>query len=121
MRHRFAEDSLAAAVARGTARWWCSAPAWTPSPTATLARTRVFEVDHPATGAWKREQLVEVGIEVPDEVQFVAVDFERDSLAERLVEAGFDAARPAFFLWLGVVPTCPMTRSGPRWPWSRRS
>ena len=35
VRHRFAEDSLAAAVARAPARWWCSAPAWTPSPIAT--------------------------------------------------------------------------------------
>ena len=32
------------------------------------------------------------------------VDFERQSLAGRLAESGFDANRPAFFSWLGVVP-----------------
>ena len=35
---------------------------------------------------------------------YVGVDFESDDLMSRLVEAGFDAAEPAFFLWLGVVP-----------------
>ena len=105
VRHRFAEDALAAAVARGTRQVVVlGAGLDTFAYRNPFPGTRVFEVDHPATGAWKREQLVEVGIEVPDEVRFVAVDFERDSLAERLVEAGFDAARPAFFLWLGVVP-----------------
>jgi methyltransferase (TIGR00027 family) len=34
----------------------------------------------------------------------VAVDFERESLAERLAASGFDAARPSIFIWLGVVP-----------------
>ena len=32
---------------------------------------------------------------------YVGVDFESDDLMSRLVEAGFDAAAPAFFLWLG--------------------
>jgi len=32
------------------------------------------------------------------------VDFERQSLADGLKAAGFQADRPAFFQWLGVVP-----------------
>ena len=35
---------------------------------------------------------------------YVGVDFERDDLTSRLVEDGFDASRPAVFVWLGVVP-----------------
>ncbi len=35
---------------------------------------------------------------------YVGVDFERDDLMARLVEHGFDAASPAEFMWLGVVP-----------------
>ena len=105
VRHRFAEDSLAAAVARGTRQVVVlGAGLDTFAYRNPYPGTRVFEVDHPDTGAWKREQLAEVGIEVPDNVTYVAVDFERDSLAERLAAAGFDATRPAFFLWLGVVP-----------------
>jgi methyltransferase (TIGR00027 family) len=37
-----------------------------------------------------------------DNLHHVAVDFERDSLAERLVAGGFDEDAPAFFSWLGV-------------------
>jgi methyltransferase (TIGR00027 family) len=37
------------------------------------------------------------------DVTFVPVDFTRDSLAESLSRAGFDAAQPAFVSWLGVT------------------
>jgi methyltransferase (TIGR00027 family) len=65
---------------------------------------RVFEVDHPATQAWKRGRLAEAGIPVPGNLAFVPVDFQRDDLGQCLVRAGFDPAGPAFFSWLGVVP-----------------
>jgi methyltransferase (TIGR00027 family) len=65
---------------------------------------QVFEVDHPATQAWKRERLREGGIAVPESVRFAPVDFERDTLAHGLAAAGFREDAPAFFSWLGVVP-----------------
>jgi O-methyltransferase involved in polyketide biosynthesis len=37
------------------------------------------------------------------DVMYVPVDFTRDSLADELSQAGFDAARPAFVSWLGVT------------------
>ncbi|HEU5038309.1 MAG TPA: class I SAM-dependent methyltransferase [Nocardioides sp.] len=105
VRHRFAEDALAAAVERGTRQVVVlGAGLDTFAYRNPFPGTHVYEVDHPATGAWKRERLADVGIEVPDSVTYVAVDFERDSLAEQLAAAGFDARQPAFFLWLGVVP-----------------
>jgi methyltransferase (TIGR00027 family) len=55
---------------------------------------RVFEVDHPATQAWKRQRLAEANIAAPDTLTFTPVDFERVSLAEGLAAAGFDAAAP---------------------------
>jgi O-methyltransferase involved in polyketide biosynthesis len=64
---------------------------------------RIFEVDHPGTQRWKRAHLASAGIAVPDTVSFVAVDFERDSLAGRLAQAGFDPSRPALVSWLGVT------------------
>ena len=48
--------------------------------------------------------LREAEIAVPDDLTFVPLDFEHKTLAEGLAEAGFDARRPAFFGWLGVVP-----------------
>jgi methyltransferase (TIGR00027 family) len=65
---------------------------------------RVFEVDHPATQAWKREQLQAAGIEIPASLTFVPVDFEEQTLAEALGSSGFDASALAFFSWLGVTP-----------------
>jgi methyltransferase (TIGR00027 family) len=63
---------------------------------------RVFEVDHPSTQVWKRRLLAGAGIPVPASLAFVPVDFERDSLPERLASCGFDASAPACFSWLGV-------------------
>lgn len=65
---------------------------------------RVFEVDHPATQAWKRRRLAEAEIPIPPSLTFVPVDFERDDLRARLCACGFEPERPAFFTWLGVVP-----------------
>lgn len=67
-------------------------------------RLRVCEVDHPATQAWKRRRLAEVGIAAPASLVFAPVDFERDNLADSLAAAGFDPGRRTFFTWLGVVP-----------------
>ncbi|WP_433444828.1 class I SAM-dependent methyltransferase [Nonomuraea sp. CA-141351] len=65
-------------------------------------KTRVFEVDHPATSRWKRELLAEAGIPLPGTVSFVAVDLENEPLTEQLVAGGFDPSRRAFVSWLGV-------------------
>ena len=63
----------------------------------------MFEVDHPATQAWKRRRLSETSIAVPDSVTFAPVDFERDRLMDRLTANGFDPERRTFFIWLGVT------------------
>jgi methyltransferase (TIGR00027 family) len=106
VRTRFAEDALAAAVERGVRQlvvlgagldtYACRNPFG--------ERLRIFEVDHPATQAWKRDRLAEAGIPLPGWLTFAPVDFERESLAEGLAAAGFDPGQPAFFTWLGVVP-----------------
>jgi len=64
---------------------------------------RVFEVDHPATQAWKRWLAQESGLPACDGVQSIPVDFERQSLADELAAAGLDAMQPTMFAWLGVV------------------
>jgi methyltransferase (TIGR00027 family) len=67
-------------------------------------RLKVFEVDHPATQAWKRRRLAEAGIALPPGLIFAPVDFERSGLREGLAAAGFDPTQRSFFTWLGVVP-----------------
>jgi methyltransferase (TIGR00027 family) len=48
--------------------------------------------------------LSKASIALPAGLTFVPLDFEQQTLAEGLAEAGFDAGMPAFFGWLGVIP-----------------
>ena len=68
-----------------------------------LSKYRVFEVDHPLTQADKLERIARAGWTAPDNLAFVPVDFTKDSLAERLIAAGFDPSVKSFFSWLGVT------------------
>lgn len=65
---------------------------------------QVFEVDHPATQAWKRRRLAEAEIGVPASLTFAPVDFEKDKLLDVLTASGFDPGQRTFFAWLGVAP-----------------
>ncbi len=103
-RSRFAEDCLAEAHARGVRQYvLLGAGLDTFAYRAALPGLTVFEVDHPATQAWKRGRLAEAGIAVPGSVVYAPVDFEREGAAAGLARAGFDAAMPAFLAWLGVI------------------
>jgi methyltransferase (TIGR00027 family) len=106
-RSRFSEDTLAASVARGVRQIVVLGAGLDTfalrNPHAGQG-VRVFEVDYPATQGWKRERLKQAGLAVPASLTFAPVDFERQSLANGLTAAGFQADGPAFFQWLGVVP-----------------
>jgi len=106
VRTRFAEDALAAAVERGVRQLVVlGAGLDTYAYRGVMReRLRVFEVDRPATQAWKRQRLAEAAIPVPSRLTFAPVDFERETLAPGLDAAGFDPAQQTFFTWLGVVP-----------------
>jgi methyltransferase (TIGR00027 family) len=104
-RSRYAEDQIAQAVAHavkqcvvlgaGLDTFACRNP---------HSALHVFEVDHPTTQVWKREQLHAAGIAIPQSLTFVPVDFERQVLADELRQAGFRESEPVFFSWLGVTP-----------------
>ncbi len=68
-----------------------------------LAAARVFEVDQPETSLAKQRRLRKSLGRLPAHVSYVAFDFNRASPAEVLRDAGFDPARPTFFLWEGVT------------------
>jgi methyltransferase (TIGR00027 family) len=104
VRSRFAEDRLAEAVERGVRQYVVLGAGLDTFAYRNPFAIRVFEVDHPATQHWKRQLLEEAEIAAPDTATFVAVDFERDQVAMRLADAGFDLREPAFFSWLGVTP-----------------
>jgi len=104
MRCRYAEDELARAIARGVRQYVVlGAGLDTFAYRNPDRRLRVFEVDHPATQSWKRNQLKEQSIDLPRSLTFAPVDFETQTLAAGLKAVGFRADRAAFFSWLGVV------------------
>jgi methyltransferase (TIGR00027 family) len=104
-RGRLAEDHLAEAVAQGLRQYVVlGAGLDTFAYRNPFAQIRVFEVDFPATQEWKRSLLAAASIPIPASLTFVPLDFEHMTLADGLAQAGFDAARPAFLGWLGVVP-----------------
>ena len=69
-----------------------------------LRSLRVFEVDHPASQAWKLERVKELALPLNDSQVFVPADFEAGPVQEALRTAGFDWGQPALFSWTGVAP-----------------
>lgn len=110
LRSRFAEDRLAAAVARGAVQYLIlgagydtfayRAPAW-------AAGLRVVEVDHPASQQEKRARLAAAGVLVPASVTYVGADLARHPLADALGHAGVALEVPTFCAWLGVTMYLP--------------
>ena len=109
VRSRYVEDRLAEFVARGGSQYVVlGAGLDTFAYRNPYPGLRVFEVDFPATQQDKRAMLAEAAITVPGSLTFVPLDLEHHTLAEDLAAAGFDADRPAFFGWLGVIPYLPL-------------
>jgi methyltransferase (TIGR00027 family) len=106
-RSRIAEDALSGAVERGVQQiviLGAGLDTFALRNPHGVLEIRIYEVDHPATQAGKRQRLAEAQIALPPWLIFVPVDFERDDLGEKLASAGFQQNSPAFFTWLGVVP-----------------
>lgn len=106
-RSRIAEDALSRAVERGVRQiviLGAGLDTFALRNPHGAGEIRIYEVDHPATQAVKRERLAEAQIALPPSLIFVPVDFEQDEVGEKLVAAGFQQNAPAFFTWLGVVP-----------------
>lgn len=69
-----------------------------------LDRVPVYEVDHPATGAWKQQQVQRIFGALPEHVRFVPIEFQSESLDHALAQAGAKAELRTCFLWEGVTP-----------------
>jgi methyltransferase (TIGR00027 family) len=106
-RSRYAEDELSRAVSNGIRQYvvlGAGLDTFAYRNPFAAAGLRLFEVDHPATQAWKRDQLRAAEINIPQETVFVPVDFERETIADGLQRVGFATHQKAFFSWLGVTP-----------------
>lgn len=68
-----------------------------------LKDCKVFEVDHPATQQAKIVKLKKILGALPAHVVFVPIDFETQTLEQRLVECGYDEHKKTSFIWQGVT------------------
>jgi methyltransferase (TIGR00027 family) len=106
MRSRYAEDCLHEAVKRGVSQYMLLGagfdtfayrqPDW-------ARALRIFEVDQIASQNEKRDRLSKAGMPIPENVEFVAIDFESTPIATGLQQSSFDFSRPVFVSWLGVM------------------
>jgi methyltransferase (TIGR00027 family) len=67
------------------------------------AGATTFELDHPETSLAKQAAVKKATGSLPEQVRFISIDFNRQSVAEVLTRAGFDKKRPACFVWEGVT------------------
>src|SRR5437870_604189 len=89
VRNRYAEDELARSIQRGVRQYVVlGAGLDTFAYRNPFPLLRVFEVDHPATQAWKRSCLEKATIPIPASVTYVSVDFERQMITDALRQSG---------------------------------
>ena len=106
MRSRYVEDEVDEAVAKGVCQYVILGAGLDSFAyrRLDLAKVlRIFEVDHPATQAWKRTRLHGAGVKLPPNLSVVPVDFEKESLIDNLLRNGYREDAPGFFSWLGVT------------------
>jgi methyltransferase (TIGR00027 family) len=72
--------------------------------TGMIRNTRIFELDIQPTQRRKMALLHQAGISIPDQLVFVSINFNTDSMEQRLSQAGFDRNRKSLFVWEGVTP-----------------
>src|SRR5215467_6578485 len=102
-RSRYAEDRLASGGCRQYVILGAGLDSFAWRRADLIGWLRLFEVDHPASQAWKLARITELDLPVRDGHVFAPVDFETESLRDGLTRAGLDWSQPAFFSWLGVM------------------
>lgn len=70
---------------------------------AGIEKTRVFEIDHPATQAVKLKRIRKVIHPLPNNVTFIPIDFNTQTLGERLRAGGYCERNKTLFIWQGVT------------------
>ena len=104
VRNRYAEDELARSIQRGVRQYVIlGAGLDTFAYRNPFPFLRVFEVDHPATQAWKRSCLEKAGIPIPASVAYVSADFEGQTMIDALRQSCFKSDELTFVSFIGVV------------------
>lgn len=104
-RSRYAEDLLDQAVQQNTQQYvlvGAGLDSFVLRESPHYPTLKIFEVDHPDTQAAKQSKLKKLG-DLPPTVEFVAINFEKESISEALRRSLYQPSAPAFFSWLGTT------------------
>jgi methyltransferase (TIGR00027 family) len=104
-RSRYAEDSLEEAIQNGVRQYiilGAGLDTFAYRRPDLADRLQVFELDHPATQAIKRERVARAGWKNPSNLHYIPTDFTKESLADALGRSPYDPNQLSFFSWLGV-------------------
>ena len=69
-----------------------------------LKKIKIFEVDHPATMAIKKEKIQKELGSLPNHVVYVPIDFLKEKLSDKLVQYGYSRELKSLFIWEGTTP-----------------
>jgi methyltransferase (TIGR00027 family) len=65
--------------------------------------TKIFELDVPITQHAKREQYAKCGLSIPPNLTFISIDFDKESLSEKLDKSGFGRDKKSLFVLEGLL------------------
>jgi len=106
LRSRYTEDQLVTAIGHGVEQYvilGAGLDSFAHRRLDLMERVDVYEVDHPASQAAKREHVAQISLPMPSRLHYAPIDFEQQSLADGLVDAGFNRERPFFACLLGIT------------------
>jgi len=111
-RARYAEDKLEEAIRQGVSQYvivGAGMDTFAFRHKESLGNLHVFEIDHPAMQAFKRQRLAELNWDQPEQLHFIPVDFTQENLVTALSRSpSYDPHALSFFCWLGVIGYLPL-------------
>ncbi len=105
-RTRYIDDYLKACIENGIEQLVMLGAGYDTRPyrfSELKGRVKVFELDQPATQKVKTEKLKTILGSIPEHVVYVAIDFDRENMADRLFSSGFERTARTLYIWEGVT------------------
>jgi methyltransferase (TIGR00027 family) len=105
-RSRYTEDSLEESVRQGVKQYvilGAGMDTFAFRRTDMLTDLQVFEMDHQATQSFKRHRINELQWKIPEQLQFIPVNFTEEKLERALLQSSYNPQIKTFFSWPGVT------------------
>ena len=105
-RARFVEDIVKKLIEKGASQYvllGAGLDSFAQRNKKISSQVDIYEIDQPATLAWKKEKLIKNGYKIPGSLHFVPVDFETSSLWTELLDKGFDIHKKTVVSCTGVT------------------